>query len=437
MAITQPSTPIKRAAITQPSTPTKRAALEAPGPTTPAKRKRAPLEPSRNSVAVSSFTSVKSVASAFGLAYAPLDPRHLMRLAQPAHPVPARLPCLMRAITTHALNFDRRSEAICRTTVDMVLNECLVILKDQDAACGLHSPHAPAAEAAPRPSPFAQEVLVNGEVAISYYDSATATGYVGRVDYSVGLFAKAPQHKVVRTHGAPPATTAVTYPYSSCILLAEAKKSQDVDSAETQLCAYLAILRANRIAMQAQANPHITASVYGLATDGLKYTFMSIDAAGTVRVAKTLHLVEESDAREIVSALIAVLEGELVRREQSLLRSRPSSRVTSGESDVGERRTREGVATVAVAGAGEGGGTAPSTGDFEDVSSLADHIILNVADITAKVVPNHPDKLDEVEGTDKVVPNHPDMLDEVEGTDKVVPNHPDMLDEAEGTDNVV
>ena len=102
--------------------------------------------------------------------------------------------------------------------------------------------------------------------------------------------------------------TTFSYPYIPCLLLAETKHNADVECAMCQLCAYLAIVPVNRLQLQKTRNPHITATVYGLATDGLKYNFMAIVAAGNVRVSHPLGFVEENNAREIVSAAIALLE---------------------------------------------------------------------------------------------------------------------------------
>ncbi|KAI5781041.1 hypothetical protein DFH27DRAFT_640965 [Peziza echinospora] len=95
------------------------------------------------------------------------------------------------------------SAAICRTTVEMVLNECLIIL-------------------------------------LEYLDPSTLTNYVGRVDYSAGLAVRV-NHlaKLKAVKDTPQAT--FTYPYTSCLLLAQAKHSGDVDGAMGQLCAHLAI----------------------------------------------------------------------------------------------------------------------------------------------------------------------------------------------------
>ena len=147
-----------------------------------------------------------------------------------------------------------------------------------------------------------------------------------------------------------------------------------------QLMAYLAIVRANRLDMQ-KSNPYITADVYGLATDGLRYIFLAIDATGTVLVAQPVWLRTEENAREIVGAIISMLEGELTRREQTLLRTRsiPTTQAT-GTGGVGEDEGRapsmRGGAT-----AGEEMGLsirAARTVELAEVDAMVDANVLDV-----------------------------------------------------------
>lgn len=90
----------------------------------------APAKRACTTRAITSFTSTAQVAAAFGLDYAPLGSAYRFRLGRPKSrlSLPRTYHCLMRIITSHTKNFDRSSEAICRTAVDLLLNECLIIL---------------------------------------------------------------------------------------------------------------------------------------------------------------------------------------------------------------------------------------------------------------------------------------------------------------------
>lgn len=82
--------------------------------------------------AISTFTNTMEVAAAFRLDHALFGPEYTFELGKPKNLSQLELPqtyrCLMRMITSHTANFDRSSEAICRTPVDLMLNECLIIL---------------------------------------------------------------------------------------------------------------------------------------------------------------------------------------------------------------------------------------------------------------------------------------------------------------------
>ncbi|KAI5804104.1 hypothetical protein DFH27DRAFT_610137 [Peziza echinospora] len=157
--------------------------------------------------------------------------------------------------------------------------------------------------------PFAKEVIVNGEVGVKYHDPISSTNHPVK--------------------GTP--QEIFSYPYTSCLLLlVEAKHHENVEGALGQLMAYLAIVRANRLHMQ-KTNPHITVDVYGLATDGLRYIFLAIDATGTVLVAQPVWLTTEENVREIVGTITSMLEGELARRQQTLFRSTSTTHATGEE----------------------------------------------------------------------------------------------------------
>ncbi|KAI5784112.1 hypothetical protein DFH27DRAFT_577285 [Peziza echinospora] len=291
-------------------------------------------------VPLASFRSLAEVADAFGLSHS-LMPQgdHLLSIPLPHHStVPAALPCLMRSLEAHIANFDSRSETVYRTIVQLLLNECLIILKDGPLSCTAHTAHAGASTPQPpgHPSPLAQSIKVSGDVALRWKNGATGTEYFGRISYSVGLMATAAhlaRHKMLPGTG----RSGPVFPYTSFMLIAQAKHIKD---AEIELCASMAVVRANRIAAQA-ANQNIIVGIHGLATDGLRYTFMAIDAVGNVKLARQLQLANEQDAWKIISIMLAIVEGEISNLDNAMLRSRltngvtsPGGRVTCGGSEV-------------------------------------------------------------------------------------------------------
>ncbi|KAI5781368.1 hypothetical protein DFH27DRAFT_616873 [Peziza echinospora] len=323
------------------------------------KRKAVPSSPAapprkRNLVALGSFRSIAQVAATFSLQYFPVGPAHRLRiedLLARQCAVPQRLLCLMRILTAHVYHFDRRCEAVCRTLVDLVPTESLIALRTATGAApadALHS-HSHGPDAAqprndapapatppPCPSALARAIVVSGAVGLRLHSPALSAEYTGIVDYCIGISA-APHGGTPHLSGPLVAAGApAAAPYSAFIFLAEAKNEQDIGKAEAQLCAYLAVLRAHRIeAQHASRSPHPALAVHGFATDGLKYTFMSIDDAGAVRRSRQYGLMEESDACEIVGAVVGILERELAQRQEQVRRSRPGSRVPSGTSDIG------------------------------------------------------------------------------------------------------
>ncbi|KAI5784113.1 hypothetical protein DFH27DRAFT_577287 [Peziza echinospora] len=343
----RPEGPLARTmSVAPPRTPAKRNAELPPpsgspsthgSPSVRSRKRRQTSEPASTAIALGSFKLVSDVAQAFGLSYSDIGTKHLLELGelQPvAHAVPAQLPCLMRAVTGHCTYFHRGSEAICRTLVDLVLMESLFILNGGPHSHTHGSTHTqtspPLSPAPPPPADactLARALVVNGGVAIRWTDPVTGTAYAGLADYSVGIAAPAPANPA-------------THRYSALLLLAEAKHANNVDAAEAQLAAYLAVLHKHRAAERRRTQAHsplataTVTAVHGFATDGLRYTFMTVDAAGTVRCSNRMQLRVEADARAIVGAVVGVLERELRLREDVLRRSRPSSRASSGGRSV-------------------------------------------------------------------------------------------------------
>ncbi|KAF8428594.1 hypothetical protein EV426DRAFT_714073 [Tirmania nivea] len=149
----------------------------------------------------------------------------------------------------------------------------------------------------------------------------------GRIDYAIGIV-----HPGATTSHFPPTTSALPekkprLPYQAYLLVVEAKRSQDVDSAKAQLFGYLAVLHKLR-----KRNGGTTSSreVYGIATDGLQWDFLRITEDGVMQVGRRIELEEGTEEiRSVVGAVVGILqkEVEVVR----IVKSARGSRVASGE----------------------------------------------------------------------------------------------------------
>ena len=100
-------------------------------------------------------------------------------------------------------------------------------------------------------------------------DTPNSQGVVvsGRVDYGIGIVLK-PLDKPNRC-------------FHSLLLCVDAKIKDNLGSTYGQLITYLACLRESRI-----NRGKFDSSVYGVATDGLKYVFVTITHEGVVRFSK-------------------------------------------------------------------------------------------------------------------------------------------------------
>jgi hypothetical protein len=104
----------------------------------------------------------------------------------------------------------------------------------------------------------------------SINDTLNSQGVVvsGRVDHGVGIVLRRPMKKPSRR-------------FHSLLLCVEAKIKDNLGSAFGQLVTYLASLRESRI-----NRGKTDSSVYGVATDGLKYLFVAITNEGTLLFSK-------------------------------------------------------------------------------------------------------------------------------------------------------
>jgi len=213
-------------------------------------------------------------------------------------------------------NFDRGSESTCRSPIDVLLNTCLVLLKGMrfDPLTGSrieNSAPTPTAagDASIQPNPFADSILVNGEVSLEWTDPDTLVTWSGRIDYAIGIV-----HPNATTSHFPPSTSAPPeknprLPYQAYLLVVEAKRSQDVDAAVAQLFGYLAVLHKLR---KGSGGTGSSREVYGVATDGLKWDFLRITEDGVMQVGRRIELEGGSEEiRRVVGGVLGILQTEV------------------------------------------------------------------------------------------------------------------------------
>ncbi|KAF8418322.1 hypothetical protein EV426DRAFT_679850, partial [Tirmania nivea] len=252
--------------------------------------------------------------------------------------IPTHLPHITEFIEAYVENFDRGSESTCRTPIDALLNTCLILLKgmkfDPLTGSRIHNSEptfaGDAGDANIQPNPFANSILVNGEVSLEWTDPDTLVTWSGRIDYAIGIV-----HPGATTSHFPPTTSALPekkprLPYQAYLLVVEAKQSQDVDSAKAQLFGYLAVLHKLR-----KRNGGTTSSreVYGIATDGLEWVFLRITEDGVMQVGRRIELEEGPEQiRSVVGAVVGILQMgvEVVSEIVRIVKSASGSRVASG-----------------------------------------------------------------------------------------------------------
>ena len=134
-------------------------------------------------------------------------------------------------------------------------------------------------------------------------DTSNSQGVVvgGRVDRGVGIVSR-PMKKPNRR-------------FHSLLLCAEAKVKGNLESAYGRLVVYLASLRESRINRGKRDS-----SVYGIATDGLKYVFVTITNEGALLFSKQFD-VEKGDLPFVLGCLRYILERAISMSPNSLLQS--------------------------------------------------------------------------------------------------------------------
>jgi len=195
-------------------------------------------------------------------------------------------------VDNYAKNFDRSSEAVCRTALDFILNECLTVLK------GNHVDRA-AEKASDRqrgtPTPC-DDVRIYGEVTFNHEvhprsTSASRVTVTGRLDYGIG--------RVINANGA---ETHQRRRFQSFLVIIEAKAEFSVGHAIPQLLAYLACLHQSR-----RQRNRTDASVYGVSSDGYQFIFLAITNDGTVKISRMLDVLQ-GDMTKVLGWLKYILE---------------------------------------------------------------------------------------------------------------------------------
>lgn len=176
-------------------------------------------------------------------------------------------PYIESLLDNYSVNFDRSSEAVCRTAIDFILNECLTVMKgdNMEEAAGANSRLK------------TPKVKIYGEVSFSHelIPQGTAPPHKvviinDRVDYAIG--------RVLRVNLAENAAEHRKRPFHSLLLLVEAKNYGGVEHSLPQLIVYLASLRQSRLQRKWK-----DATVYGVASDGFAFIFVKISHDGTVK----------------------------------------------------------------------------------------------------------------------------------------------------------
>jgi len=166
-------------------------------------------------------------------------------------------------IDNYSRNFDRTSEATCRTAVDFILNECLTVMKGNNVENT--RPHTP--------KPF-DNIGIHGEVSFTHTLLTTNTYLpsntviTGRVDHGIGRVLDSRIGNATQWH---------KRRFHALLLLMEAKFDGSLGQVLPQLVVYLASLRQSRIQRQRD-----DISVHGVASDGFRYIFVKITEDGTV-----------------------------------------------------------------------------------------------------------------------------------------------------------
>jgi hypothetical protein len=220
---------------------------------------------------------------------------------------------LASLLDNYARNFDRSSEAVCRTAIDFILNECLTVMVSwldislktvfmdlRKPQKGNNSEAQVADDKRPRtPKPW-DDIRVYGELSLTHKIPSRTTTFFpsgivvsGRVDHGIGRVLKS------RAKNAP---EQLKRRFHSLLLIVEAKFERSVDQALPQLLVYLASLHQSRLQRKRS-----DASVYGLASDGYVFIFVTISHEGMVKLSRRFDILQ-GDMRNVLGCLKYILE---------------------------------------------------------------------------------------------------------------------------------
>lgn len=185
--------------------------------------------------------------------------------------------------------YDKQSEGTCRVAIDFVIIACNMQLR------AMYPEHYGDAEApssttlrpnTPDTSNGLLTVFPELEMSVTMIDPATRTPVriAGRADWAYGYGARGGCS-------------------GSFVIAVEAKQRSTLSSAESQLLAYLAIMREQRSAL---CKTNVV--VQGFYTDGRQYTFMSIDNDGKVQSSCALAVMNAAGRKTIFNFIVQMLD---------------------------------------------------------------------------------------------------------------------------------
>ncbi|KAF5379526.1 hypothetical protein D9615_006508 [Tricholomella constricta] len=168
-------------------------------------------------------------------------------------------PCIVTLMENYTDIYDRSSQAACRIGVDLVLCECLAVMASWlDLLLAILLKRKTSREAIRQPSQRMADVHRH-----------------------LGI----PSKSTAKFHS--PTWKAPNRLFHSLILCVEAKFHGSIFHAFTQLVVYLACLRQSR-----SNRGRSDTSVYGVATDGLSYIFVTITHEGVVKLSKVFDVLQ-------------------------------------------------------------------------------------------------------------------------------------------------
>lgn len=200
--------------------------------------------------------------------------------------------CVTHNITTEFLlyhyqkNFSRKSEATCRTAIDMILLEVLIVLKGE----GNLDTMANNMPRTPTLISFS-DVTACGEVGFKQLLETKKTTITGRIDYGIGRVLSSDSDTASRKR------------FQSLVLVIEAKADGWMAKALPQLLVYLASIRQSR-----EARGRSDTSVYGVASDGFNWRFVMITDSGLIKLSQPFNTIIPENTKLVLECLAFMIE---------------------------------------------------------------------------------------------------------------------------------